>query len=128
MTGPAATREEGRVLLDRLFGAIDAMDTAGMLEVVRPDATFRYGSGPEVAGHAAIRAAVDGFFTSIAGIRHSLSRLLVDEGVIVCEGEVHYERHDGRSLSLPFANVLGISDGLVSSYRIYIDSAPLYAD
>jgi ketosteroid isomerase-like protein len=121
------TPDEGRALLDRLFGSIDAMDTEGMLSAIRPDATFRFGSAAEVAGHDAIREAVDAFFDSIAGIRHSLRLVLVDEDVLVCEGDVQYTRHDGRSLTLPFANVFGITNGLIGSYRIYVDIGPLYA-
>lgn len=115
-------------LLASLFAAIDAMDTAGFLEHIAHDATFRFGSAPAVSGHDAIRDAVGGFFASIAGLRHRLEKTLADGSTLVCAGEVTYDRHDGRNVSLPFANVFEVQDNLISDYRIYIDIAPLYAD
>lgn len=115
-------------LLAGLFASIDARDTSGFLEHIAPDATFRFGSAPAVSGHDAIGDAVGGFFASIAGLRHRLEKTLADGSTLICAGEVTYERHDGQSVKLPFANVFEVQDNLISDYRIYIDIAPLYAD
>lgn len=114
--------------LDGLFASIDAKDSDAFLAFLTRDATFRFGSAPEVRGHDAIRAGVDGFFTTIAGSRHALKNVLGDDGTLVCEGEVTYRRHDGSELTLPFTNVFGLDGKLISHYKIYIDIAPLYAE
>ena len=57
--------DRGPVLAE-LFASIDAMDTAGFLARLSPDAVFRFGSMPMVQGTDAIGAAVDGFFATIA--------------------------------------------------------------
>ena len=111
----------------KLFAAIDTMDTERFLSFIAEDATFRFGSAPAVTGRAAIRAAVESFFASFAALRHVLQRLIADDDAVVCEGEVTYTRHDGSSITLPFVNVFEVDDGLISVYRIYIDSGPLYA-
>lgn len=111
----------------KLFASIDAMDTEGFLGFIAPNAEFRFASAPPVHGHAAIREAVDGFFSSIAALSHDLQRLVADGDSVVCEGEVTYTRHDGSTITLPFCNVFDVQDGLISLYRIYIDVAPLYA-
>ena len=111
-----------------LFASIDAMDTERFLSFIDTAATFRFGSSEAVTGHAAIRAAVEGFFASFNALRHDLQRLVADGNAVVCEGEVTYTRHDGSAITLPFVNIFEVDGGLISLYRVYIDIAPLFAD
>jgi len=115
------------VYFKKLFASIDAMDTESFLGFIAPDATFRFGSSPAVNGHAEIRASVEGFFASFAALKHDLQRLVADGDTVVCEGEVTYTSHDGRNITLPFANIFEIDDGVISVYRVYIDIGPLFA-
>ncbi|MDH3614419.1 MAG: nuclear transport factor 2 family protein [Gammaproteobacteria bacterium] len=117
----------GGEFFENLFASIDAMDTESFLSFIHEDATFRFGSAVPVKGHAAIGAAVEGFFASFAKLRHVLKRQVAEGNAVVCEGEVTYTRHDGSIITLPFANVFEVDDGLISLYRIYIDIGPLYA-
>jgi limonene-1,2-epoxide hydrolase len=117
----------GGVDFGKLFVYSDAMHTEGFLGLIAPDAEFRYGSAPPVRGRDGIRAAVDGFFASIAALSHEPQRMIADGNTVVCEGEVTYTRHDGSGITLPFCNVFETDDGLISVYRVYIDIAPLYA-
>jgi ketosteroid isomerase-like protein len=48
-------------------------------------------------------------------------------GHVVVEGTVRYVRHDGREVTLPFVNVLALDGDRISSYRVYVDGAPLFA-
>ena len=109
-----------------LFASIDAMDTDRFLSFIHEDGVFRFGSAPPVTGHSGIRAAVEGFFASIAAVQHEIRRQICDGSTVVCEGEVIYTRHDGSTVTLPFANVFDTAGGLIETYRIYIDIAPLY--
>ena len=112
----------------KLFASIDAMDTESFLRFIHKDATFRFGSSPAVTGHAEIRAAVEGFFSSFAALQHDLQKLIADGDAVACDGEVTYTKHDGSKITLPFVNVFEIDGGLISVYRIYIDIAPLFAE
>jgi ketosteroid isomerase-like protein len=47
---------------DSLFASIDAKQTAEFAAMLCEDAVFRYGSGPEVHGRAAIGACVEQVF------------------------------------------------------------------
>lgn len=114
--------------LDALFAAIDAQDTDGFLACLTKDAKFRFGSAPAVSGHDAIRGAVDGFFGTVAGLRHVVSKSVAAGPTIFCEGEVTYTRHNGSRITLPFVDVFEIEEGLISDYKIYVDIAPLYAE
>lgn len=114
--------------LRSLFAAIDAKDTERFLGFLTDEATFRFGSAPAVRGRSAIRAAVDGFFKSIAASHHALSQTVLNNDVMVCEGEVTYTRHDGSEVSLPFANIFELDGGIISAYKIYVDAGPLYKE
>lgn len=111
-----------------LFAAIDARDGAGFVSYLTEDAVFRFGSAPPVQGRDAILAAVDGFFTTIAGCSHQITNSLRKGDTLVCEGNVTYTRHDGSEITLPFADVLEYEGALIGHYKIYLDVAPLYAD
>ena len=124
MTGEITTVDG----LGHLFAAIDAKDTDAFLGFIRDDGVFRFGSMPGVQGHTAIREAVDGFFSSIAGSQHTIEQSLGTDGTLVCEGQVTYRRHDGSELTLPFANIFDLDGDLISTYKIYIDIGPLYAE
>ena len=118
----------GKYRLDALFAAIDRKDTDAFLGFLAPDAEFRFGSAASLHGHDAIRAGVDGFFTSIAGSVHAMDRVLADGNALACEGTVTYRRHDGSTITLPFTNVFEYSGDRICNYKIYIDIQPLYEE
>jgi limonene-1,2-epoxide hydrolase len=110
-----------------VFAVIDARNAAGFVDLLTPDAQFRFGSAPTIIGTEAICAAVSGFFASIAACRHRLIRTWSGASGVVCEGEVTYTRRDGTKVTVPFANVFELRGPLISIYRIYIDNSPLFA-
>jgi ketosteroid isomerase-like protein len=113
--------------LASLFSSIDAMDAAAFAGHLAPDAEFRFGNLPPVRGREAIAAFVGGFFQSIAGLRHAVERHWQAGDTVVCRGEVSYRRHDGSEVTVPFANIMHLANGLAADYRIYADVSPLYA-
>ncbi|MBT8135543.1 MAG: nuclear transport factor 2 family protein [Gammaproteobacteria bacterium] len=114
--------------LHSLFASIDRMDADAFAGFLTEDGRFTFGNQPPAIGRAAVRDAVKGFFASIAGVRHRIDRVWEDEDSIVCHGEVTYEKMDGSSITLPFADVFYLQGELISDYRIYMDVTPLYAE
>ena len=110
-----------------LLASIDGKDTARFLSFLAEDAEFRFGNGPSTVGHAAIGAAVSGFFGTIARSRHELLGTWDGPDSAVAEGTVTYTRLDGSTLTLPFVDVLYFRDGKIGRYLIYIDVNPLFA-
>jgi limonene-1,2-epoxide hydrolase len=113
--------------LDGLFSAIDAKDTDAFLAYLAEDGVFQYGAAPVARGREQVRAAVDGFFSSIDGLSHELTNVFPGDGAMACEGRVTYRRHDGSEITLPFCNVFILDEDRIAEYRVYIDIAPLYA-
>lgn len=114
-------------LLRDIFTSIDAMDTEAFLSSFSQEAEFRFGASPPVTGKEAIGRAVDGFFSTIAGVSHDVQKQISDGVMLACEGWVTYTRHDKSTVTLPFANILEFDDELIDGYRIYVEIAPLYA-
>lgn len=110
-----------------LFAVIDAKDTRGFLAFLADNAEFRFANAPPAVGKAAIGAAVDNFFAAIRSSRHDITRSWTQPDHYICQGTVTYTRHDGKEVTVPFANILGMRDGLIDDYRIYIDATPLFA-
>jgi len=114
--------------LEEVFDSVDNKDTARFIAYLRKDAEFCFGSAPAVKGHEQIFAAVEGFFSSIAGCSHRLDNTWFGNGTVACEGAVTYQRRDGSEITLPFADVFDMDGDLISRYKIYIDIGPLYAE
>ena len=110
-----------------VFAAIDRKDPAAFVGFLSDDAVFRFGSAPPVQGREAISAAVDGFFGTIAGLSHTLAKVVVDGSTQFIEGEVTYARLDGTEITLPFTDIFEYDGELIAHYKIYMDISPLYA-
>ena len=110
-----------------LFAAIDAQDAAGFAAHLSEDAEFRFANAPAVVGRAAIADAVAGFFRSIKALAHEVQVIRQGDDWAVMRGIVTYTRHDGSTLTVPFANVFELREGLIRDYRIFGDFSALYA-
>lgn len=122
----ASPRAELFEWLGGVFDSVDRLDTEGFVRYLSPDSEFRFGSALAVSGREQIGAAVNGFFSTIAGCSHNLRNAWAADDTIACEGEVTYRRKNGSEITLPFANVFDMDGDMISSYKIYIDIAPLY--
>jgi ketosteroid isomerase-like protein len=112
----------------RHFEAVDDKDIGYLADHFAANVTFRFGNADVVEGRAAVLATCEAVLSSIAGIHHEIEHLWqVDVDRVVAVMTVHYERLDGRRVSLPCANSFRVGDGEVSDYRIYMDITPVFA-
>ena len=112
--------------VNKLFAAIDSKDPDAFVAFLTEDAVFRFGNAAPVSGKAAIREMLVGFFTSIRALRHEVTDTWTLPDVVVAIGQVTYTRHDGSTLSAPFADVFKMQKGLAREYLIYVDASRLY--
>lgn len=113
--------------IENLFASIDAMDPDAFVSFVTDDAIFRYGSNPPTEGKPAIHEAVAGFFSMFKALGHSLEGTWSHSDAVFVQGQVHYTRHDGSTVTLPFLNCFKMQGEKVREYLIYIDPTPLSA-
>lgn len=111
--------------LEKLFGSIDGRQTGAFLGFLSEDASFRYGSNPDVHGRAAIGAVVDQVFASFKACSHEVQRSWDTADCRIAQGLVTYTRLDGSKVTLPFCNIMTMRDDLVSRYEIFIDPTPM---
>jgi uncharacterized protein (TIGR02246 family) len=110
-----------------LFAAIDAKDAERFASHIAEDGVFLFGNAPPVAGRAAIRDVVAGFFGSIRALTHRVDDVSVDAERVWSRGLVTYVRHDGSQLAVPFCNCFDMQGERVRRYQIFVDASALYA-
>ena len=110
-----------------IFADIDAFDPDKFVAHLTPDATFRFASADPVTGRAAVKEAVAGFFSSIDGLTHHILNVYESGETAIAQIDVEYLRKDGKSVTVPNADILVFDGDLVSDWQIYIDVTPVYA-
>ena len=110
-----------------IFADIDAFDPDKFVAHLTPDATFRFANADPVAGRDAVKEAVAGFFSSIAGLTHHILNVYEFGDTVIAKIDVEYLRKDGKSVTVPNADILVFDGDLVRDWQIYIDVTPVYA-
>ena len=113
--------------IDGLFASIDGMDADRFMSYLTDDPVFRYGSNPAVEGKAAVRGAVAGVFSMFRQLSHTIEGTWAHPDAVFVQGTVHYTRHDGSTISLPFLNGFKMRGEKIREYLIYIDPTPMAA-
>jgi catechol 2,3-dioxygenase-like lactoylglutathione lyase family enzyme/ketosteroid isomerase-like protein len=111
----------------QVFADIDAFDPDKFVAHLTPDAQFRFANADPVTGRAAVREAVAGFFASIDGLTHHIRNVYEAGDTVVAQIDVEYLRKDGKTVTVPNADILVFDGDLVRDWQIYIDVAPVYA-
>ena len=109
---------------------VDAMNLPAIVDRHTDDAVLQFANFPQSVGKEAIGEAIGGFWSTIGGLRHERRNLwFVDEGrTAVLEALVHYTTKGGAEVAVPTVSILDRApDGRVSSLRVHIDLAPLFA-
>lgn len=112
--------------IKEMYAIVDAMDGAGLANMMTENGSFRFANMPAVAGREAIRGFLDNFFQSIKGISHSELEDWQLDGTRFATGRVTYTRHDDSTLSVPFAVILKMQEELIDEYLIFVDTSELY--
>jgi len=110
-----------------IFADIDTLDPDKFVAHLTPDVTFRFGNNDPVTGRAAVREGVAGFFTTISGMSHHILNVYESGETVIAKIDVEYLRQDGKSVTVPNADILVFDGDLVRDWQIYIDVTPVYA-
>ena len=111
----------------QVFADIDAFDPDKFVAHLTPGARFRFANADAVTGRAAVREAVAGFFSSIDGLTHHIRNVWEFGDTVVTQIDVEYRRKDGKTVTVPNADILVYDGDLVRDWQIYIDLAPVFA-
>jgi uncharacterized protein (TIGR02246 family) len=115
-------------LTQRIFATVDSMEPEAIARLYTEDATVVFGNAEPLVGREAIIAGIQGFFSTINGLRHRIINQWYVGADTVAETEVTYRRLDGKSVSVPVVSIWHArEDGLIDDYRVFFDLAPVYA-
>jgi ketosteroid isomerase-like protein len=111
-----------------LFAVVDSGDVDAICRRLTDDVYFQFGNAEPITGKPGFRQASYAFFDTIAASSHEILNIWeVDDGTVIAVMNVHYERLDGRKLSLPCCNLFRVRGGQVNDYRVFIDVNPVFA-
>ena len=116
--------------IDDYYADVDAMRLEAFVERHSDDAAVVFGNNPPAVGKEAIGAAIGGFWSMIGGLRHERRNLwfVNDDTTAVLEVVTHYTTKGGAAVPIPCVSLLDRNtDGKVTSLRVSIDLAPLFA-
>ncbi|MEM7471595.1 MAG: nuclear transport factor 2 family protein [Pseudomonadota bacterium] len=108
-----------------LYTAVDALDAQGVVDHVTDDVQFQLGNFEPISGHDAVKDSNAAFFATIKAMDHTISGVWSSGDTAICDGTVHYTRHDQSEHDVPFAAHLGIRDGKIADYRVFVDISGL---
>lgn len=110
--------------LDKYFDVTDSMNLGDFLSFFCEDATWSYANMEALKGIDSISQMAESFFNNLNSISHE--RLFEQRvgDLIFFEGQVHYDRKDGKKINLPFACTMRLVDEKIKEYRTYIDPTP----
>ena len=111
----------------QVFADIDAFDPDKFVAHLTPGATFRFANADPVTGRAAVREAVAGFLSTLDGLTHHIQNVNKFGDTVVAQIDVEYRRKDGKTVTVPNADILVYDGDLVRDWQIYIDVTPVYA-
>jgi ketosteroid isomerase-like protein len=116
--------------IDDYYADVDAMRLEAFVERHSDDAVVVFGNNPPAVGKEAISTNIGGFWSMIGGLRHERRNLwFVNDGdTAVLEVVSHYTTKGGAQVGVPCVSILDRdAGGKVTSLRVHIDLAPLFA-
>ena len=120
----ATTRPQTR----NLFAVVDAMNVATVMPLFAEDGRVVFGNGQPLVGTEEIRTGITAFFDTIAGQHHDVVKEWNGGDDTVAELKVTYDRKDGQQVTIPCVTIFHTDGaGKIDDYRVYFDSAPIYA-
>ena len=116
-------------LVRRMFEAGESMNVNNFVKFYADDALYQFSNFPVARGPQGIIDSSQEFLKKVRKVVHHIENLWeIDDETVVCEMTVTYDRHDGKSFTLPCCDTIKIRDGKVQALKIYMDITPVFAD
>jgi ketosteroid isomerase-like protein len=114
----------------RLLKIFETFNVPQAMELFDSNATYSFGNYPPAVGIDQIKqAAASSHMDFIKSCTFDVKSMLEPGGgVVACEMDITYITTDGRTITLPCADLFKFNDkGLVKEMRIFMDAGPLFA-
>ena len=121
----ASNTTEHTELIAALYKAVDEMSAQGVVDRVTDDVRFQLGNFEPITGRDAVKEANAAFFQTIKAMSHTIDDIWSSGDTAICDGTVHYTRKDSSKHKVPFAAHLGLREGKVADYKVFVDISEL---
>jgi len=112
-----------------MFEAGESMNVNNFAKFYADDALYQFSNFPVAHGPQGIINGSQGFLQKVKKVVHNIENIWeIDSEIVVVEMTVRYDRHDGKSFTLPCCDTVRIKDGKVKSLKIFMDITPVFAD
>jgi ketosteroid isomerase-like protein len=129
MSSARKTEGANSQLVRRMFEAGESMNVNNFVKFYADDALYQFSNFPVAHGPQGIINSSQGFLQKVKKVVHNIENIWeVDDQTVVVEMTVRYDRHDGKTFTLPCCDTVRIRDGKVKSLKIFMDITPVFAD
>jgi ketosteroid isomerase-like protein len=114
----------------RLLKIFETFNVAEAMTLFAEDASYQFGNYPAAVGKAQIiQAAASSHMDFIKSCTFDVKNMIEPGGgIVACEMDIAYLTTDGRTITLPCADLFRFNEqGLVKDMRIFMDAGPLFA-
>ena len=114
----------------RLLKIFETFNVQEAMTMFADDATYQFGNYPPAVGIDQIKqAAASSHMDFIKSATFDVKRMIEPGGgIVACEMDIAYLTTDGRTITLPCADLFRFNEqGLVSEMKIFMDAGPLFA-
>jgi SnoaL-like domain len=114
----------------QLLKIFETFNVPQAMELFDSNATYSFGNYPPAVGIDQIKqAAASSHMDFIKSCTFDVKSMLEPGGgVVACEMDITYVTTDGRTITLPCADLFKFNEkGLVKEMRIFMDAGPLFA-
>jgi SnoaL-like domain len=106
--------------IDRLLGALDALDVDAVLAPAAPDIRLLTADGRQAEGAAAVRALLADFLGQLRATAHTITAQWHEDDAWIAEVEATYELKDRTRLAaMPRAFILHVGPAGWTDLRVY---------
>ncbi|MBV8885643.1 MAG: hypothetical protein JO235_16830 [Chroococcidiopsidaceae cyanobacterium CP_BM_RX_35] len=108
--------------------SVDTRDIETFSKFLANECEFQFGNNSGVKGKTEILEGLKKFWMTYNGEEHVLQNILGNDKCFALEAINVFQRQDGKEVSIPAVAITERNeDGLVISFRVFLDIAPLYA-
>jgi len=114
----------------RLLKIFETFNVPEAMKLFAKDATYQFGNFPPAVGIDQIKqAAAPSHMDFIKSATFDVKNMVeAGGGVVACEIDITYGTTDGRTITLPCADLFRFNEqGLVTEMKIFMDATPLFA-
>ena len=123
----AVGREKSMVDWKQVYRGVDQMDAKAFASIFTEDGTMTFGNLPPLVGRASVEAGTADFYKTIKGLRHEFVKTWEQGDTAVLEFRTTYDRHDGKTVTIPAVTIFRLRGNRVRDGRVFYDPTPIYA-